>query len=577
VIREVLSMSQDDRLVLGEIFKQQHQKDYPLLSPNEYFEIFASEQILKARGYDLDPDQIASGIVGGGNDGGVDSFYLFVNSKLVREDTDPTSFKGQQLDFDLVIIQSKNKPSFEEVPLTKLQDFTENCLRMSSDLAAVSRTLYRQRLLDAVALFHQLYHQSLLMRSTLKIGYYYASFGEQINEKVQIRGQLLCDKAQTYFTTAKCEIEFAGASRLLTWFYKTPSTTATLETTKTFHWGGFGKAYVCLVTLEKFASFITDKDAIRSYMFEANVRDYQGDVTVNEQIAETLLSPSGTEEFWWLNNGVTVLASEVRLDGDNMSITSPLIVNGLQTSHTIFNHNQLVGFKNDNRTILVRVIETSNPTSIDHIIKATNSQTTIPRIWLHATEEIHRKIESVLRAADLYYDRRKNFHRNQGVSSSKIITIPYLSQALAAIVLQKPDDARARPTTVADRHYEKLFSDDYPMELYSKCALILRRTEEFLDAQNLERGEKLNLMFYLAMFATCVSLKSPAPKRPTIAAINIGKLDDAMMLECLQFIAAAYEKLGADDRAAKGPQLVSFLKETLQQNFGRKRSRAVEM
>ncbi len=55
-------MSQDDHIVLGEIFKQQHKKDHPLLAANDYFEIFASEQILKARGYDLDSDQIASGI-----------------------------------------------------------------------------------------------------------------------------------------------------------------------------------------------------------------------------------------------------------------------------------------------------------------------------------------------------------------------------------------------------------------------------------------------------------------------------------------------------------------------------------
>ncbi len=31
--------------------------------------------------------------------------------------------------------------------------------------------------------------------------------------------------------------------------------------------------------------FLTNKDQIRSYMFEANVRDYQGDVTVNKEIA----------------------------------------------------------------------------------------------------------------------------------------------------------------------------------------------------------------------------------------------------------------------------------------------------
>lgn len=565
----VQQMSQDDRFVLDEIFKQQHYKDYPSLSADSYFEIFSAEQILKSRGYDLDPEQVESGIIGGGDDGGVDAFYLFVNTKLIRVDTDVSGFKDQQLDFDLVIIQSKNRASFEETPLTRLQDFTENCLRFGSDLSTVPKTLYNQDVLDRVGLFHTLYKQSLLKRPTLKLAYYYASFGEQIHPKVIARGDLLRDKATSIFTSCVCSVEFAGASKLLEWFYEAPSSTIALETVRSFHWGGFGKAYVCLVSLEKFAEFITDKGKIRSYLFEANVRDYQGDVTVNQQIGYTL-SQVGSEEFWWLNNGITLLASEVRLDGDNMSVTNPLIVNGLQTSYTIFNHSKLDGFKTDKRTLLVRVIETSSSASIDAIIKATNSQTKIPAIWLHATEDIHRKIESVLKAVDLYYDRRKNFHRNQGVSSAKIITIPYLSQALAAIVLRQPDDARARPTTVADKHYNKLYSDAYPKELYSKCAVILRRTGEFLDSRGIDRSTRLNLIFYLAMYATCTALKSAAPKRPSIAALDTSKLTNTLLDESLSVVQEEYINFGGDDKAAKGPNMAEALRERLHAKYGRK-------
>ena len=254
-----------------------------------------------------------------------------------------------------------------------------------------------------------------------------------------------------------------------------------------------------------------------------------------------------------------------------MSITDPLIVNGLQTSHTIFNHSKTSDLNSDKRTLLVRVIETSDPASMDAIIKATNSQTAIPKIWLHATEDIHRKIESVLKSVDLYYDRRKNFYKNQNVPPGQIITIPYLSQALAAIVLQKPDDARARPTTVADKHYQKSFSDSYPKELYSKCALILRRAGEFLDSKDdIKRGERLNLIFYLAMYASCAVLKSPAPKRPSIAAINMDKFDNPLLEECLMFVRTKYLSLGGDDKVAKGPRMAADLKDQLQKLYGRR-------
>lgn len=48
------------------------------------------------------------------------------------------------------------------------------------------------------------------------------------------------------------------------------------------------------------------------YLFESNVRDYEGDVEVNEQIRETLHNQNDKAEFWWLNNGITILAAKNR-------------------------------------------------------------------------------------------------------------------------------------------------------------------------------------------------------------------------------------------------------------------------
>jgi len=74
------------------------------MTADKFFEIFSAEQILKSQSFDLDPDQIKSGIVSGGGDGGVDSFYVFANKKLVREDTDISVFKGQQLTLQITAL-----------------------------------------------------------------------------------------------------------------------------------------------------------------------------------------------------------------------------------------------------------------------------------------------------------------------------------------------------------------------------------------------------------------------------------------------------------------------------------------
>jgi hypothetical protein len=153
------------------------------------------------------------------------------------------------------------------------------------------------------------------------------------------------------------------------------------------------------------------------------------------------------------------------------------------------------------------------------------------------------------------------------VDPQKIVTIPYLSQAMAAIVLQRPDDARARPTTVAERHYKHLFPENGPTEIYAKCAHILKRVDGFLDSQELERGDRLNLSFYLAMYATCVALKSAKPQRPRLATFDLALLTDEFLTKNLVWLRAEYTKLGGDDRTAKGSQLVAVVKDALSARF----------
>ena len=58
---------------------------------------------------------------------------------------------------------------------------------------------------------------------------------------------------------------------------------------------------------------------------------------VNEDIRDTL-SNTDSPDFWWLNNGVTILATDARIIGKIIQIQDIQIVNGLQTSESIFRH-----------------------------------------------------------------------------------------------------------------------------------------------------------------------------------------------------------------------------------------------
>jgi hypothetical protein len=563
---ESRQMSDSDRYLLEQIVSQQKAENAPRLSDDKYFEIFSAEQILKLRGFDLDPDQTRSGVIGSGGDGGVDSIFLFANRRLVREDAVLAAFKDQQVNLELLIIQSKYKNSFSETVIQKLQDFTEKCLPLTADKKETQQ-LYNQAARDAVQRFHDLYKLVLSQRPKLSISYYYVSLGEQIDPKVTVRRDGLERKCREFFSAATVTFDFVGAAPLLGLFNKAPTKTLQLQTSKSIPWSSFGTAYICLVPLYSFYEFITENDNLRGHIFEANVRDYHSDATVNKEISATL-SVTGNEEFWWLNNGITIIASKAISSGDIFSVTDPLIVNGLQTSHEIYYH--FLTWKSinadapvdDKRNVMVRLIENNDPQSMDHIIKATNNQTKIPRMWLHATEDIHRKIEIALKSADLYYDRRKNYYRNHGKPAAKIVTLPYLSQALAAIILQRPDDARARPTMVAEAHYKHLYSEQFPIEMYVRCAQLLKRVDDYLDSFDVvEVKVKNNVMFHAAMYLACVICKSPHPQRARISTIDMSVVTDELLFECVDAVGTKYNKLGGNDQVAKGPKLVEQNKE----------------
>jgi len=557
-------MSDADRVTLTEILKQERQKNAPGLRTDKYFEIFSAEQILKHRGFDVDHDQVRAGTIGGGDDGGIDGFFLFVNRRLVREDTDPKDFSGQQLSIELVIVQSKASRGFSEAAVSKFQDFFDLCLRLNSNRKA-SQKLFSQSLLDIVSKFHQMYKAALSMRPQLVVRLYGASLADELHPKVLLRRDLLLQKVHEAFSIADADLEFVGAKRLLQFFYQTPKNTIQLEAKSLLWWDQFGKAYLALVPLRKFYDFIADKGSLRDHIFESNVRDYQGDVVVNKEIRATLRAEA-RDEFWWLNNGITIIAAEASASTNVLSVTDPLIVNGLQTSYEIFQRFSDASIE-DQRTVLVRVIEKADAESIDRIIKATNNQTKVPALWLHATEEIHRKIESVLLGVDLFYDRRKNFHRNKGVAAGKIVTLPYLAQAITALVLRRPDEARARPTTVANKKYDEIFGSQLPIQIYPQCAQVLKRVEAVLDSQLTDVTHALNVLFYVAHHATCTHLKTSEPSVDQIAETDFSQMSDAEIRASLKWVDQKFRGLGGDDKAAKGPRLLRTINRSLKLNY----------
>jgi hypothetical protein len=79
-----------------------------------------------------------------------------------------------------------------------------------------------------------------------------------------------------------------------------------------------------VVSLLEYQRFITDDlGKLDASLFEANVRDYEGETGVNRNIRETLEREDRAVDFWWLNNGVTIVANKVQPAGKLLALETP--------------------------------------------------------------------------------------------------------------------------------------------------------------------------------------------------------------------------------------------------------------
>ncbi len=307
---------------------------------------------------------------------------------------------------------------------------------------------------------------------------------------------------------------------------------------------------------------------MKKSFFEANVRDYQGHNTVNSSIADTLENNT-KEDFWWLNNGVTILASQIALiTNRSLQIISPEIVNGLQTSREIYNFfkSHPESIENENRNVLVRIILPESEESRDSIIFATNNQTNIPKSSLRVTDPIHLQIEMYFKTRGLYYDRRKNYYKNQKKKSVDIIGVSFLAQCLIALVLRKPDFARARPSTLLtdDATYEKLYEKNKDLEVFYKVAYLGRTMKANLaHSSNMPSTERNDILYYLLYAVVAKRVGKREITFDDIKVFDIDTLSDKEIDEMKDIVYQKYKELGGNSRVAKSTTFVNDISDAI--------------
>ncbi len=555
----------NDQLILDQIIEEQRLARAPDSRAADFFETYVVEQALK--NYDLSDDEIESGLVGNSGDGGIDGIYTFANGELVLDDFDHNVLKKNVL-IELVIFQSKTSSGFDEDTLNRFIAVSGHLMSLANQVDTF-KARYNDGLRSSVELFRNLFQKTASRFPSLRFHYIYATRGDsaKVHPNVKAKSDDLQAVIKNLFKTADFSFSFYGASDLLELARREPTTSFQIQFVEalTGHSG-----YITLVKLNEFIKFVRDENgALRKSLFEANVRDYQGSNQVNEEMQQSLKT-RGPEDFWWLNNGVTVVAKNAVQAGKVLTVEDPQIVNGQQTSTEIFNYFRDANSDGDERTVMVRVIVATDAQSRDRIIKATNSQTSIPTASLRATEKIHRDIEAYLAPYSIFYDRRKNSQKQAGRPVENIISIGALAQSMMAVILQRPDDARARPSSLIkkDEDYIQIFSPDFPIAIYLVAAKITKTTHSYLRSRDdLAPKDRTNLLFYIAMVVSAVLTQKAVPKIKDLAALDPTKIDWATAQEGAAIVEPIYKSLGGNDQVSKGPNLLAALKTVVEERF----------
>lgn len=283
------------------------------------------------------------------------------------------------------------------------------------------------------------------------------------------------------------------------------------------------------VSLKSLATFINKKE---KFLFYSNIRNFLGKRNkVNKEIEKTY--NDDPKKFWFYNNGITIVCDKyddikpLKNGGASMIIETPQIVNGCQTSSTIYSlwKNQTIEERNNQEgTILIKIIEDINSTKRKKITRYTNSQTAVTGKDFFALEDFHYQLQKdFLKLGYNYIIQRKDKidrkDKKQGNKDyaylfdrkfSNAFFAKDVVQAFAAGIHFKPAKAKSISNLVpGGNYYDKLFNDKTTPKdpkYYLFPYAVMYYSKNIMGHSKENKLKSANLLFITCYFKVLLSI-----------------------------------------------------------------------
>ena len=273
-------------------------------------------------------------------------------------------------------------------------------------------------------------------------------------------------------------------------------------------------AFISTVKLRDFADFV-EKGG--NTLFHSNIRNHLKSTKINQGIKNTLKEEP--DNFWYYNNGVTIVCDKYSELAGSLRLTAPQIVNGCQTAKTVSDFFKNKTTKELDRLnlegyLLVRIIRTKSSSEEnekkelrDKITRYTNSQNAVKGLDFYALDTFQRDLQKKFKTFYGYYYEiqrgsfiaeassvQKSFSGTSeynylldSVKGTKKFVLPAkeIIQAFTAAIKQLPHVAygRSNELTPLGSQWDKIINEEsknLPLEHFLFPFLVLKFAKEEL-------------------------------------------------------------------------------------------------
>jgi len=319
------------------------------------------------------------------------------------------------------------------------------------------------------------------------------------------------------------------------------------------------QSYVTLVNAKEFVDKVLIDQAtglIKHEVFEENIRAFLGNNTpVNTKISQTLQDKEKKDLFSVLNNGITIITPELTLtpNSKEIDLINYQIINGCQTSNTLFDNYSLLDEKIN---VVVKCVETSDENNITDIISATNSQTNISDEAFFSLKEKTKfvqkyfEIENAKNSIEnhIYFERRENEFKIRDYQQSRIFDIKLLCRSYNAMFLNQPYNSARYVSKIFEIQSDNLFKDNDQESLYFASALCLYKLNNLINSKKYNANKYSFLKWHILSIYKHIAtgkiedIKPNSTKAPKYAStiietlISDKKVYEKIFQECFKII-----------------------------------------